>query len=102
MQEIKLYSASIEQFITSLEKSTIAKVMRTIGLLEKFGALLGMPHSKKIAHGLFELRVHGAQKVRLMYAFRQNDIVLLHGFVKKAHKIPPKEIQIAKRRLLAL
>ncbi len=46
--EIRFFNQEIEQFIASLEKATIAKVLRTFDLLEMFGHRLGMPHSKKV------------------------------------------------------
>ncbi len=93
---------SVEKFITSLEKQTVAKILRTIDLLEKFGAHLGMPHSKKIAPSLFELRARGKQEARIFYTFQTDTIILLHGFVKKSQKLPQKEIEAAKRKLHAL
>lgn len=89
-------------FIQSLEKSTIARVLRTLDLLETFGHQLGMPHSKKVAPGLLELRMHGAQEIRIFYCFRETQIVLLHGFVKKSDKIPSKELKVALSKLAAL
>jgi len=100
--EIKFFNKNIEDFVRHMEKSVIARVLRTIDLLEQFGQKLGMPHSKKIASNLFELRVRGKQEVRIFYTFHKNSIVLLHGFVKKTRKAPPKEINIAKRRLNSL
>jgi len=93
--EIEIFDTSLEQFIESLEKPTIAKVLRTIDLLKLFGSQLGMPHTKKISNELFELRIGGKQKVRFFYAFYENKIVLLHGFVKKSTKIPQREINHA-------
>jgi len=52
---IQLFNISVEKFIQSLEKPTIAKVLRTIDLLEEFGPKLGMPYSKKIERNLLEL-----------------------------------------------
>ncbi|HLD18332.1 MAG TPA: hypothetical protein VJB99_04710 [Patescibacteria group bacterium] len=46
--EIRFFHADVEEFIRGLEKPTIAKVLRTIDLLETFGHKLGMPHSKAI------------------------------------------------------
>lgn len=83
----------VEQFIKSLETHTIAKTVRTIDLLEKFGPRLGMPHSKKVVDGLFELRMRGNQEVRILYCFYKNDIHLLHGFIKKSQKTPHEELQ---------
>ena len=54
-----------------------------------------MPHSKKITGDLFELRIRGRQEIRILYTFYRSQIILLHGFIKKTPKIPPKELKIA-------
>ncbi|MEK7203627.1 MAG: type II toxin-antitoxin system RelE/ParE family toxin [Patescibacteria group bacterium] len=100
--EVRNFDSSIEKFIKSLEKQTIAKVLRTIDLLEEFGPKLGMPHTRRVKDNLFELRVRGKQEVRIFYTFHKSYIVLLHGFIKKSQKIPKKEIRIASAKLKAL
>lgn len=100
--EIQNFNDSIEKFIKSLEKRTIAKVLHTIGLLEEFGQRLGMPHSKRVEDNIFELRVRGIQEVRIFYSFHKSYAVLLHGFIKKSRKILKKEIRKALARLRAL
>lgn len=96
------FDRSIERFIASLEKQTIARVFRTIDLLELFGSELGPPHSKKIEKELYELRIHGKQAVRIFYVFRQGQAVLLRGFVKKSERLPKREIETARERLRTL
>lgn len=100
--KIEIYNNSVEKFIQSLEKDTIAKTIHVIELLEKFGNTLGMPHSKMVSRGIFELRISGSQNIRIFYVFSKNKAVLLHGFIKKTPKIPSKEINIAIKRLSAL
>ena len=101
--EIKiLLDGSLEEFIESLQKSTIAKVLRTIDLLEEFGPKLGMPHTKKISDHLFELRIRGIQEIRIFYTFRKSQIYLLHGFIKKSKRTPKKEIRVALQKLKKL
>jgi len=100
--EIRIFDVSLEKFIKSLQKPTIAKVLRTIDLLEQFGEKLGPPHTKKIATHLFELRIPGRQEVRIFYSFHKSQIFLLQGFVKKSQKTPRKEIRIALQRLKLL
>ncbi len=92
----------VEKFISSLEKQTVAKVLRTIDLLEEFGYRLGMPHSKKITNKLFELRVRGQQEIRIFYCFHEHTIYLIHGFVKKSQKTPRGELEKARKKLKAL
>ncbi len=97
--EIRIFDTSLEKFIKNLQKPTIAKVLRVIDLLEKFGQKLGPPHTKKVSARLFELRIPGKQEVRIFYTFHKSQILLLHGFVKKSQKIPQKEIKVALQKL---
>lgn len=91
---------SIEDFIRSLSKQSIAKITQTIGLLENNGNLLRMPHSKKLAKNIFELRIRGIENIRILYAFGHGKtIYLLHGFKKKTQKTPTREIRLAEERL---
>ncbi len=89
---------SVLKFIFSLQPNTQAKYQHVRDLLEQFGYELSMPLSKKVASGLFELRIRGQQEVRIFYVFYKNSAYLLHGFVKKSQKIPSKEIQLALTR----
>jgi len=93
--EINIIDASLDKFIKSLEKPTIAKVLRIIDLLERFSYNLGSPHSKKVRARLYELRIRGTQEVRLFYCFHKSRIFLLHGFIKKSQRIPGREINLA-------
>ena len=96
--EIRFTHDRLEKFIHGLKKPTIAKILRTLDLLERFGHQLGMPHSKPIESNLFELRVRGDQEVRLLYSFHNSRAIILHGFTKKTHKTPQKEIALARAR----
>lgn len=96
--DILFADLDIERFIRNLPKPIIAKVLRTLDLLETFGHRLGMPHSKVVASGLFELRVRGIQEIRFLYTFHHSTAVILHGFVKKSQKIPTRELALAHAR----
>ncbi len=93
--EIVFWDDSVNKFIKSLNKPTIAKTTRTIELLEFFGSKLTMPYSKKIGDNLFELRIRGAQEVRILFTFKNNKAILIHGFIKKDRKIPKRHIDKA-------
>ncbi len=89
----------VEEFIRSLDAPAIAKVAHNIDLLEQYGSVLGMPHSKRLTPELYELRVRGKQEVRIIYAFKNRSIYLLHAFKKQTQKTPQKEIFTALQRL---
>ena len=89
----------VAEFIERLEKPTIAKVLRTLDLLEEFGADLGMPHSRAMGEGVFELRARGKQDIRLFYAFRGGAAHIVHGFMKKTPATPRHVLVLVKKRL---
>ena len=92
----------VEGFIITLDKLTIAKILRVIDLLEKFGNQLQLPHSKRLGKGLFELRIRGSKEIRIFFTYYKNEAILLHGFIKKSRQIPPKEISMAYNKLRSL
>lgn len=83
---------SVETFLESLNAKEIAKVIRTIELLEEFGNDLGMPHSRHLSDGLLELRIRGTREVRIFYCFHKKQAVLLHACIKKTQKTLDKEL----------
>lgn len=67
----------------------------------EFGLNLGMPHSRAMGDGLFELRLKSKEGiVRVFYCtVVAQRIVVLHSFVKKSQKTPKKELETARRRM---
>ncbi len=87
---------SVDTFLSDLSPKEIAKAIRIIGLLKVFGNDLGMPQSKHLSDGLFELRIPGKRAVRILYCFHRNEAVLLHAFIKKTQKTSKKELSTGK------
>jgi len=92
----------VKEFIKSQSESTISKITHKIDLLHNYGPNLGMPHAKKITSNLYELRIRGADEIRIFYTFQNNKIFMVHGFKKKTQEIPAKEISLAESRLRGL
>ena len=69
--------------------------------MEVFGPDLGMPHTRAMGDGLFELRLKAAEGIaRVFYCTVVNRrIVMLHQFIKKSDKTPRKELDIAYKRM---
>lgn len=97
--DVQFFNNDLVAFIDRLERPTISKVLRSIDLLKDFGNALRMPHSRYIGYQLFELRIRGQQEVRIMYAFKNESAILLHGYVKKTLHMPKREFLIAQQRL---
>lgn len=95
-------SSPIKVFLRELPGKDRAKVFAHIQLLKEKG-FLPFPYTSDIkgAKKLRELRIRFSFRFyRIIYfMFTKNKIVFLHGFAKKAKKIPPQEIEISQRRL---
>lgn len=80
-----------------------AKIAHIVKLLKLYGNKLGLPHSKALGSGLYELRIRGKEEIRILYCFApQKTIYLLHGFKKQTEHIPPRELDIALQRMRSL
>jgi phage-related protein len=61
---------------------------------------IGLPLVRKIKPGLWEIRSDVKDGIsRVFFTFINEEIILLHGIVKKTQKTPPKEINIATERI---
>ncbi len=96
--EIKNFTTNIDEFLDGLEEITRNKIAQLFDMLEMFGSEIGMPFSKSLGEGLFELRVSGKVPVRIIYCFHEGHAILLHAFIKKTHKISVKDLNLAKKR----
>jgi phage-related protein len=65
------------------------------------GPNLGPPHTDSMGDGLFELRLKGAEGIARVFfcLLVGRRIVMLHSFVKKTQKTPPRELQVARARM---
>lgn len=79
----------------------VAHYLRLTKLMRQHGPDLGMPHTRAMGEGLFEIRIKANEGIgRVFYCTQVNRrIVILHYFTKKSQKTPGKELEIAYRRL---
>lgn len=94
-------STPVQKFLDKLPVKHHAKALRDIDVLEKYGTDLTEPHVKHIKGKLWELRIKSASDISRIFYFVPvgKNIVLLHGFVKKAQKTPNREIETANNYL---
>ena len=69
--------------------------------MEAHGLNLGMPHTRALGNGLFEIRAKADEGIGRAFfcTIVGRKIVILHGFIKKTDKIPKRELDIARTRL---
>jgi phage-related protein len=86
----------IQEFIKNQDSVTWARVAKIVSRLQTYGHDIGLPFSRSLGDGLFELRTVGKKQVRLIYIFNQDRVCILHAFLKKTGRIPKREIEYAK------
>jgi phage-related protein len=102
--EISYFNAKVLEQIEAWPAELLADYARLVELLAEHGPELGMPHSKAMGKGLFELRPRAKSLAgRAFFCYRVNRrIVVLHSFVKKAPQTPKEDLAIGRRRLKEL
>ena len=73
------------------------KILTYIRSLRKHGTRVGEPVVKHINDDIWELRPL-AHRILFFY-WKDNKFILLHHFMKKTNKTPPKEIKQAERNM---
>jgi phage-related protein len=76
-------------------------LVRIRDLMVEEGPDLGMPYTRAMGKGLFEIRCRSHEGFgRVFFGIRPGrTIVMLHAFLKKTPKTPPRELAVAYRRL---
>jgi phage-related protein len=99
--KVTFHSRRVEDEILALPSGLVARFLRYAERMEVFGPDLGMPHTRAMGGGLFELRIKAAEGIARVFYCTVVDrrIVFLHQFVKKTDKTPAKELRIAQNRM---
>jgi phage-related protein len=99
--QIKYYNSKLEDEILNLPNGLLARYLRLTDLMLEYGSNLGLPHTKPIENGLFELRVKSKEGIARVFFCTKigKRIIMLHSFIKKSQKTPKKEIKKAKKRM---
>lgn len=98
---INYYNESVQEDILGLPDTLLARYFKLTDLMKIYGANLGEPHTKAMGDGLFELRLKGKEGIaRVFYCTKVGkNIYMLHSFIKKSQKTPPKELKLAEKRM---
>jgi phage-related protein len=99
--EIVYYSGNVQQTILEFPAGLQARYIHLTERMLTFGPDLGMPHTRAMGKGLFELRLKSREGIgRVFFCTRPGRrIMMLHAFVKKSAKTPPRELKVAYERL---
>ncbi|NOY61720.1 MAG: type II toxin-antitoxin system RelE/ParE family toxin [Gammaproteobacteria bacterium] len=95
------YSEALQEEVMNLPVGIQARYIHLTKRMRVHGANLGMPHTKPMKYGLFELRIKSKEGIgRVFYCTLMNkQIVMLHCFIKKTQKTPPSDLKLAISRM---
>jgi phage-related protein len=98
---ITYYSEAVQADILNLPDTLAARYIVLTRRIVALGPNLGEPHTKAFGESLFELRLKGAEGIARVFfcTLAGRRVVMLHSFVKKADKTPPRERRIAEARM---
>lgn len=101
MYTITYYSETVKADIEALPLTLRVRYTALTQRMIEVGANLGKPHTEAFGNGLFELRLNGQEGIaRVFYCtLVGRRVVMLHSFVKKNQKTPPKERRLAETRM---
>ena len=101
---ITYYSEAVQDEILELPDTLAARYVVLTRRMVALGPNLGEPHTKAFGEGLFELRLKGAEGIARVFfcTLVGKRIVMLHSFVKKSKRTPPRDREIAEIRMKEL
>ena len=98
---VTFHGDNVESEILAMPDGFLSRFIRYAERMEIYGPDLGMPHTRAMGEGLFELRLKAAEGIaRVFYCtVVTRNIVVLHSFTKKTDKTPPRELKVARQRM---
>lgn len=98
---VTYFNARVFKGVNALPKKIKARFIALTDRMMQLGPDLGMPHTKAMGDGLFELRVKAEEGIaRVFYCtVITREIVILHAFIKETQATPRKILNIARKRL---
>jgi phage-related protein len=99
--EIAYYDENLQDTVLAFPAGIQARYIHLTERMLAFGPDLGMPHTRAMGKGLFELRMKSKEGIgRVLFCtLPGRRIVMLHAFVKKSQKTPARELTVARARL---
>lgn len=97
---LSFYNAKVAAAVEAWPAGIRASFLRIAEVMVEHGPDLGMPHTRAMGAGLFEMRAKGREGIgRAFYCtVVSRRIVILHAIIKKAEKTLPRDLDIARER----
>src|SRR6266481_4570915 len=98
--EIVYHGDVVQEAMLAFPAGLQARYIHLTERMLTFGPDLGMPHTRAMGKGLFELRMKSKEGIGRVFfcTLLGRRIMMLHAFVKKSQKTPAKELKIPRTR----
>jgi phage-related protein len=95
------YFRGVQEAIGVLPAGIRARYIHVAQRILTFGPDLGLPHTRALGNGLFEMRVKSKEGIgRVFYCtLSGRRVVMLHAFIKKSQKTPTRDLKLARKRM---
>ena len=99
--EIMYFDENVQQDIENWPVGIRAYYTRITERMIQFGPNLGMPYTRAMGKGLFEIRAKGEEGIGRAFFCTAvgKKVFVLHVLIKKTEKTPKGDIDIARKRL---
>jgi phage-related protein len=98
---IVFFNAAVQERLTAWPTGIYANFVRIAEQIVESGPNLGMPYTRAMGQGLFEIRARGQEGIGRAFfcCIKDRKVVILHSFIKKTQATPQKELHIAQKRM---
>jgi phage-related protein len=82
--------------LEALDRKIVGADIKTV----EYGWPLGMPTCRSMGKGLYEVRSNlpSSKIARVLFCIYEENMILLHGFIKKTQKTPAQDLKLALKR----
>jgi phage-related protein len=89
----------VRSWLKALDESDRFLIGQDIATAE-FGWPIGMPLCRPLGKGLYEIRsdISHGRTSRVIFCIASEQMVLLHGFIKKSRRMPTSDLELALKR----
>ena len=98
--QVTFFNQEVEIKTLSFPKGILANFLHIAEMIEEFGPALGLPYTKALGEGLFEIRAKGREGIGRSFfcTLKGKKVIVLHSFIKKSQKTPKNEMRLARKR----
>ena len=101
---IEYYSEKVRLAVDDWPRGIRAYYARLTERMKTDGPNLGLPATRSMGGGLFEIRAIGREGTGRAFfcTVKERRIIILHAFIKKTDKTPAQELETGRKRLLEI